>query len=84
MIRDDYIMRMIEQFTIAITKILFNKNIKNHEKFIIQLDNLSSQFIGLDLKMLHSLSTEEIIPLFTINNNLDSSSCFITAEMKKD
>jgi hypothetical protein len=79
MIRNDYIMRLIEQFAQALAKILFKK--ENNEQVIIKLDDLSKQYLGIDIQMLNSMTSDEILSLFTINGDLYFVKCFMAAEL---
>ena len=79
MIRSDYIMRLIEQFAQALAKILFKK--ENNEQVIIKLDDLSQQYLGIDIQMLNSMTSDEILSLFTVNGDLYFVKCFMAAEL---
>ena len=82
--RDDFLMRQIQQFAGVLSKILSAKKANDSEQFVRQLDNLSSQFLGFDLDMLHTVSFEDTISLFAVNENIDLSRCFIAAEILRE
>ena len=72
-------MRQIEQFVQVLAQILFNK--KNTAESIQQLDHLAQQYLGLDLKMLESMSGDEILSFMEYDTSISSLKIFIAAEI---
>lgn len=66
MIRQDYIMRLIEQFVKALAKILFNKKAGNYGDTIQNIDKAFNGIIGLDSKLIDISSAENIISLLKL------------------
>jgi hypothetical protein len=60
MIRNDYIMRLIEQFAVVLTRALGLKNISQLTAALELLRSESGRLIGLDGMMLEMLSPDEI------------------------
>jgi len=79
MIRSDYIMRQIEQFTQAIAEILFGK--KNKQESLLELDKLGKSYLGLDLAMMESMSFNQLKTVFEIDINQYHMKCFMAAEV---
>jgi hypothetical protein len=75
---------MIEQFTVALAKILFNKTLHTHEQLQAKLNNVSSQFLGFNLELLETASYDEILTLFALDGNPDLTRCYIAAELLKE
>jgi hypothetical protein len=48
MIQKDYIMRMIEQLSVVLMKILFNKEIKNYAQALFEIDSAYKNLLGFD------------------------------------
>lgn len=69
MIRQDYIMKMIEQFVKVLTKILFNKEEGNYQEAIVNIDSAFKNILGLDYNLLKVLSTQDIIAMLKISKD---------------
>jgi hypothetical protein len=86
MIRQDYIMRLIEQLVKVLAKILFNKKNGNYNEALDNIDNALSTFVGLDYFMLNRLSVKDIKTLLNINEEESAVSvkCLIAAKLLKE
>lgn len=69
MIRQDYIMRMIEQLVKVLSKIFFNKKEENYEEAVKNIDSAFNSILGLDYNLLNTLSENDIISLLSISKN---------------
>ena len=67
MIREDYIMRMIEQLVKVLDKILFNKETENYNEALNDIEASFNKILGLDYNLINSLSGEDIISLLQIS-----------------
>jgi Family of unknown function (DUF6483) len=86
MIRQDYIMRMIEQLVKVLTKILFNKENNNYQEAFNNIDRAFKNILGLDYNLINSLSGKDIISLldFSKDNSTFSVKCIVIAKLLKE
>ncbi len=86
MIRQDYIMRMIEQLVKVLSKILFNKQNGNYKEAINNIDTAFKNMLGLDYNLINSLSAKDIISLldFSKDNSSFSIKCIVIAKLLKE
>ncbi len=86
MIRQDYIMRMIEQLVKVLSKVISNKKSENYHEAIDNIDNAFQNILGLDYDLLDTLSVKDIISLLNIssNNTKFSINCIIIAKLFKE
>lgn len=86
MIRQDYIMRMIEQLIRVLLKILFNKETGNYQEAINNIDNAFSNILGLDYNLINTLSVKDIMSLLRISKDdvRVSVNCIVIAKLLKE
>ncbi len=84
MIQKDYIMRMVEQLAQVLMKIIFNKENKNYEEAIKQINTAFKGLLGFDIKVIQSLSDQEIIQLLKIGENFELEKCLFIAKLLKE
>ena len=60
---------MIEQLINVLSKILFNKEAKNNDEALKEIDNASKLIVGLDFSLLEKLSAYDIKSLLGITKN---------------
>ena len=70
MIKQDYIMRMIEQLVKALSKIFFNKKTGNHREALQNIENTFSSLLGLDYKLLEISSADNIVSLLELQGDI--------------
>ena len=80
MFQRDYILRMIEQFTKALAKILFNKSLNNYEAALEELHNNYKGVFGIDKELIAVSSAEEIVALLKLKNIADPKVDIMLAE----
>jgi hypothetical protein len=86
MIREDYIMRMIEQLVKVLSKILFNKETRDYQEAINNIENAFKNILGLDYNLLKVLSAQDIISLLKISKD-DATlniKCIVIAKLLKE
>ena len=86
MIREDYIMRMIEQLVKVLTKILLNKETRDYQEAINNIENAFKNILGLDYNLLKVLSAQDIISLLKISKD-DATlniKCIVIAKLLKE
>jgi Family of unknown function (DUF6483) len=86
MIREDYIMRMIEQLVKVLAKILFNKETKDYQEAENNIENAFKNILGLDYNLLKVLSAQDIISLLKISKDDATLSikCIVIAKLLKE
>jgi hypothetical protein len=86
MIRQDYIMRMIEQLVKALSKILFNKEAGNYNAAINDIDAAFNSITGLDYNMINDLSASDIISVLKMSKDdaAVSIKCIVIAKLLKE
>jgi Family of unknown function (DUF6483) len=86
MIREDYIMRMIEQLVKVLSKILFNKETRDYQEAVNNIENAFKNILGLDYNLLKVLSAQDIISLLKISKDDATLSikCIVIAKLLKE
>ena len=86
MIRQDYIMRMIEQLIKVLAKILFNKKEGSFQEAINNIDTAFKNILGLDFNLLNALSAKDIISLLEMakDNASINIKCIVLAKLLKE
>ena len=86
MIREDYIMRMIEQLVKVLAKILFNKETRDYQEAVNNIENAFKSILGLDYNLLKVLSAQDIISLLKISKDDATLSikCIVIAKLLKE
>ena len=86
MIRQDYIMRMIEQMVKVLAKILFNKEAGNYNAAINDIDAAFNSITGLDYNMINDLSANDIISILKMSKDdaAVSIKCIVIAKLLKE
>ena len=86
MIRQDYIMRMIEQLISVLSKIGINKEAGKYQEAITNIETAFKNILGLDYILLNALSAKDIISLMKISNDYTTLNikCIIIAKLLKE
>ena len=86
MIRQDYIMRMIEQLVNVLSKIIFNKETKNYKEAIAEADKALLVITGLDYLFIKNLSSGDIIRLLEFSSDKETLKvkCLIAGKLIKE
>ena len=79
MFQRDYIMRMIEQLSVVLARIIFNKEIQEYDKAEKEIDSACKQFLGIDSEVIKSLSDTAIIEFLKTGEKYDSEKSVIIA-----
>lgn len=80
MIRDDYLMRMLEEFIPALIRVLLNRQ-GEQSPVTADLETLASTHLGLSLTLLKSLPVPDIQRLFTSSGEPDYMRLCMAAEL---
>lgn len=86
MIQKDYIMRMIEQLTKFLAKILFKKNEENHEEALAIIESAMVNIFGLSPDLFDTLSDIAIAELLGISKDKSTGGikCIVAARLLKE
>jgi hypothetical protein len=86
MIQKDYIMRIIEQLAKVLAKVMLNKNEKNYEEAISNVENAFNTILGVNSQLLFSISEENLTGLFGISRDksIGSIKCIVAARLVKE
>lgn len=79
MIRNDYIMQMIQQIGVLVARIM-NKNI-SREAMTAEFNGLAGQWIGLPVNILLSLPKEHVYELFEDSDRMVVEKSYLMAEI---
>lgn len=83
MINKDYIMRMIQQLTVVLAKVLLKKENNNLNEANFLLDAAFEDIIGLDYNFIKGISSENILSLMNIDGGkpISAGKIIITAKL---
>ncbi|WP_261304789.1 DUF6483 family protein [Paenibacillus andongensis] len=81
MFRRDYFMRQIEQMTVVLHRILFNKEHIPLEDAQQQLDEASRHLLGLNIRSLQALSSKDILDLLSYHGSVDTAKALVLSDM---
>jgi len=84
MLQKDYIMRMVEQLARILARVAFNKNLKQYAQALMELDKAMKQLIGLDSKLIDSLTDDGILALIKFESSMDAEKGIIWAELMRE
>lgn len=84
MIRRDYLMRLIEQFTEAISRILKLKKGKNYKKALSVIDQTYNELFGFNTLFINSYAPEDLISIISADGVPDINKCLIIATLLKE
>lgn len=77
----DYIMKTIQQFAEMLAALLFGARAKDQYIAFNDLNELSLTFTGLSLGTLTSLSTPQILSLYSVMEELDVNKVYVSARL---
>jgi hypothetical protein len=84
MIRRDYLMRLIEQFAEAMSRILKLQKGKNYKKALSVIDQTYNELLGFNSLFINSYGTEDLISLVSTDGIPDANKCLIIATLLKE
>ncbi len=83
MIRQDYLLRLIEQLGVFFRRALANESSTSSEALASQLDQLTDEVIGLPGELILSLPVEELVSLFELSDRMVNEKCFLAGEINR-
>ncbi len=81
MIRDDYILRMIQQFAGFLAQLLSRMKTGEVEEAQQEILSASLNYLGLDFETLLGSSSEELLAFFASEDQSGKSKCYIAAQL---
>lgn len=81
MYRRDYLMRMIEQFTVSMGQVMFQRQNRRFAEAMELLTQAMKQLLGLNSKMVRALSVKDIITLLSTNGHFDTGKGLLLSDM---
>ena len=81
MITRDYFLRMIHQLAQVIAKVLKLTEVKQYNDALEEIQLSSKQLLGMDLRLLTSLSDTEFIRLLSLGERFEVEKCVVTAKL---
>ena len=82
--KNDYIMRMIEEFFRALARVISNRQINNYPEAREGLDNLSRMITRLSVQQLKAVGAEGIKQFFNLDRPEDTEKIFCIAKIIKE
>lgn len=84
MIRRDYLMRLIEQFTEALNRLLKLKENKDYKEALDLIGETYKKLLGFDLLFINSVGTDDLISIISTDGIPDADKCIIIATLLKE
>ncbi len=84
MFQRDFILRMIEQFSKVLAKVLFNKEAKNYEVAHDEIRKSYKIIFGIDCEIISISSPDEILSLLKFGNKDNPEAIIMIAELIKE
>jgi tetratricopeptide (TPR) repeat protein len=81
MINRDYILRMIEQLSRALAKVLLYKEAGECQEAIGELKKVGKLFLGLSPEAMEVLTEHELLSLWSVGGDLDAEKCALAAQI---
>ena len=81
MLQRDYVLRLIEQFARAVASVIRLRSTGEPKAAQVELAHLSQGFLGIDAKLLLSLSDGELLSLFAGSGELDSGRAVVAQQI---
>ncbi len=83
MLRNDYLMRLIEQFTQATALILGFKKAKKYKNSLAAIQDTVQQIFGVDAKFIDTIPEEDLLILLKVNGNVDPDRAVMIAALQR-
>ncbi|NHN29782.1 DUF6483 family protein [Paenibacillus agricola] len=83
MFQRDYMMRMIEQFTVTLAQVMFKRRNQNFVEAMELLTQAMKQLLGLNSKMVLALSVKDLIALLSTQGQFDAAKGLLLSDMLK-
>jgi len=77
----DYFLRMIQQLAEVLARVLKLSEVKRFDEALEEIQLSSKQLLGMDLRLLTTLSDSEFIRLLSVGDRFDVEKCVVVAEL---
>lgn len=77
----DYFLRMIHQLAQVLAKVMRLSEVKRYDEALEEIQLSSRQLLGMDLRLLTSLSDAEFVRLMSLGDRFDVEKCVVAAEL---
>lgn len=84
MVHKDYLMRMIEQLSVVLMKIFFNKEVKNYAQAFFEIDAAYRNLLNSEPDRFRKMSETEIIKMLRADSSTYSERILIIAELLRE
>ena len=84
MLEKDYIMRMIQQLSIVLAKIIFNKEIKNYEQALLEIDKSLNSLLGINRNKVAEMTENELFDYLDKIDGEKAEKYFVLAELLRE
>ena len=81
MITKDYFLRMINQLASVVAAVLRLRKVKQYDAAVEEVRTSAKQLLGMDLRLLTTLSDTELIRLLSLGERFDVEKCVVVAEL---
>jgi hypothetical protein len=81
MITEDYFLRMINQLAYVLASVLRLTKLKQFDEAVEEVQASSKQLLGMDLRLLTTLSDAEFVRLLSLGDRFDLEKCVVIAEL---
>lgn len=81
MITRDYFLRMIHQLAQVLARVMRLSEIKRYDEALEEVQLSSKQLLGMDLRLLTTLSDEEFVRLLGLGERFDVEKCVVASEL---
>ncbi len=81
MYRRDYLMRLIEQTTEVLHKVMFARKNQRLQEALELLNQAMRQLLGLNSRLIHALSTKDLLALLSKDGHVDQGKVLALGDM---
>jgi hypothetical protein len=79
----DYFLRMIHQLAQVLAKVMGLSEVKRYDEALEEVQRSSKQLLGMDLRMLTTLTDEEFVRLLSLGDRFDVEKCVVVGELMR-
>ncbi|NOU98389.1 hypothetical protein GC093_34985 [Paenibacillus sp. LMG 31456] len=83
MYQRDYLLRMIEQFSVVLGKVIFQRRNQRFTEALELLAQSMKQLLGLNSKLVRALSAKDLISLLSTQGHFDAGKGLLLSDMLK-
>lgn len=83
MMQKDYILRLIQQFSQVLMRILHLREAKDYEGALTYIDDVFKQTLGFSSDLINSVPDATLLAMLTSFDTLDSEKCLLVAHLLK-